>query len=74
VRHLNGHASRANTQNGATQKEIARVVGCSVDPLHRRFAEVIKKGGAELNMRLHRSQVKAAVKQTKPEPGQTKLT
>jgi transcriptional regulator GlxA family with amidase domain len=61
-------------QFGCTQAEIARIVGCSVDPLHRRFADVIKKSGAELNMRLRRSQVKAAVKQTKPKPGQTKLT
>jgi hypothetical protein len=36
------------------------VVGCSRDTLERRFAASIKKGSAELNVSLHRSQVRAA--------------
>lgn len=37
-----------------TMGEIAAVVGCSVDTLERRFAEIIKKGDEEGKMSLKR--------------------
>ena len=45
---------------GCSQAEIGEVLGCSHDTLHRRFASVLKKGYAELNVSLRRAQFKAA--------------
>lgn len=43
-----------------TQNEIALIVGCSVDTLHRRFADVIEKGEARAKASLRRQQFKQA--------------
>jgi hypothetical protein len=45
---------------GCSQAEIGEALGCSDDTLRRRFAASIKKGYAELNVSLRRSQVRAA--------------
>lgn len=45
---------------GCTQNEIGLVVGCSVDTLARRFADVLKKGYAELDTSIRRWQVTSA--------------
>jgi hypothetical protein len=41
--------------------EIAAIVGCSVDTLTRRFAEVISKGREQCKTRLRQAQIKAAL-------------
>lgn len=43
-----------------TMDEIAATVGCSVDTLERRFAEVIKTGQMEGRMSLRRAQFQSA--------------
>lgn len=43
-----------------TYPEIAAVVGCSEDTLHRRFAGIIEKGKEEGRASLRRMQFKAA--------------
>lgn len=53
---------RRMAELGAPQAEIAQAIGCSVDTLHRRFADVLKKGGAQLNISLRRLQVRSAKK------------
>lgn len=45
-----------------TENEIALVVGCSVDTLHRRFAECIEKGWATAKSSLRRRQWEQAEK------------
>lgn len=45
-----------------TMKEIAAVVGCSVDTLERRFADTVKKGRDKGKTSLKRWQWKAAEK------------
>jgi len=45
-----------------TMNEIASVVGCSVDTLERRFADVIKEGQAKGKTSLRRWQYQAAEK------------
>lgn len=45
---------------GCTDEEMAVFLECSVDTLTRRFAEVIKKGRAEMKMSLRRTQIKIA--------------
>jgi len=47
---------------GCTMKEIGAVVGCSVDTLERRFADVIEKGRESGKSSLRRMQWKAAEK------------
>lgn len=44
-----------------TMEEIGFVLGCSVDTLERRFADVIKEGRAFRRMSLKREQYKAAM-------------
>ena len=43
-----------------TQDEMSAVLGCSVDTLHRNYADVIKKGWEEGKMSLRRLQYKSA--------------
>jgi len=45
---------------GCTQVEIGAVVGCSVDTLHRRFADVIKRGNERMKASLRRWQYERA--------------
>lgn len=45
---------------GCTNVEIAPLVGCSVDTLVRRFAEILDKGRSGLKMKLRRAQMQAA--------------
>ena len=45
-----------------TMKEIAAVVGCSVDTLERRFADIIKEGREQGKASLRRKQFKLADK------------
>lgn len=44
-----------------TMEEIAAVVGCSVDTLERRFADIIKKGKESAKASLRREQYKKAM-------------
>lgn len=44
-----------------TMEEMASVVGCSVDTLERRFADVIEKGRAQGNTSLRRKQFELAM-------------
>lgn len=46
---------------GCSHEDIAAVAGVSVDTLTRRFAEILKIGGAELNNRLRAAQVERAL-------------
>jgi hypothetical protein len=46
---------------GATDKEIAEFVGCSVDTLTRRFADNLSKSRADLRVRLRRAQITTAL-------------
>lgn len=45
---------------GCTNEEIGTLVGCSVDTLTRRFADVLKKGRENMRMSLRRQQFKKA--------------
>jgi hypothetical protein len=44
-----------------TMEEIGLIVGCSVDTLERRFADIIKLGKSEGKMSLRRKQYELAV-------------
>jgi hypothetical protein len=44
-----------------TMEEIGQIVGCSVDTLERRFADIIEKGRAHGNMSLRRKQYDLAM-------------
>lgn len=46
-----------------TQKEIAAIVGCSVDTIHRRFLDVIEQGMEKGKMSLRRKLFHMALKQ-----------
>ena len=48
-------------QTYATMEEIAYIVGCSVDTLERRFADVIKKERAAIKISLRRKQITEAL-------------
>lgn len=45
---------------GCSDVEISRLAGCSVDTLHRHFADIIDKGRVSLRMKLRRWQLRAA--------------
>lgn len=45
---------------GCTTPEMARILGVSEDTLERRFAGIIEKGRANLDMSLRRKQVEVA--------------
>lgn len=45
---------------GCTQEEIAELLGCSQDTLSRRCAASMRKGWAQRNLSLRRSQFRAA--------------
>jgi DNA-binding Lrp family transcriptional regulator len=47
-------------ENGCTNAEIARLVGCSTSTLYHRFRALIKEGRAKLNMSLRREQIRLA--------------
>lgn len=47
-------------QIGCTDTEISVLVGCSVDTLKRRFADILTKGRESLRMRLRKAQLHAA--------------
>ena len=46
----------------ASQEDIALIVGCSVDTLARRYADVIAKGRAHARTSLRRAQFEVAIK------------
>lgn len=48
-------------QVGCTDEEIASHLDCSPDTLTRRYADLLKKGRAQLRMSLRRAQVKKAL-------------
>lgn len=47
---------------GCTDTEIATLVGCSVDTINRRFAEILSKGRKTMRMKLRRAQIREAEK------------
>jgi len=47
---------------GCPMTDIALIVGCSVDTLERRFADVIETGRADVRKSLRRKQVELAMK------------
>lgn len=46
---------------GCPDREIAAIVGCSEDTLHRRFAEIIAKGRDNCKTRLRKKQIEVAL-------------
>jgi hypothetical protein len=46
---------------GATDKEIANFLGCSVDTLTRRCADILTKSRADLRVRLRKAQITLAL-------------
>ena len=46
---------------GATNVEIAEFLGCSVDVLERRFADVLRKKRVSMRLRLRRAQLRLAM-------------
>ena len=51
---------------GCTQEETARILQCSVDTLTRRYADVTKRGKADLCGSLRKAQVKVAILRENP--------
>jgi hypothetical protein len=46
---------------GATQEEMGRVLGCDATTIGRRFSGEIKRGAADLKIKLRRKQISAAL-------------
>jgi hypothetical protein len=47
---------------GCSQEECADIVGCSVDTLHRRYADVLASARASRNLSIRRAQMVRAIK------------